>query len=299
MENIIKQFALENNLIFGICDAKGLSIEPNLLKLEHTPFVKNDYQLRTDPSKSFSEAKSIIVLGIGYNKKVEVIEDDIPRGKISLYAVGFDYHVKLKNLLNQLAAKLSLPASDFKIFVDSGYLVERELAKKAGLGWLGKNCSVISDKFGGYFNLGYILTSADLRPTKGYEPYFSLCGNCTNCIDACPGNALSKEGFSCNHEKCVSYITQKKGVLSQPEQDSIKNMLFGCDVCLAVCPHQGEFTDTINKIDAYKPSLDSILQLSKSDFNLIYKNTAAGWRGLSTLKRNANVILNNYYRNKP
>ncbi len=293
MENIIAGFAAENNLIYGICNAEPLNITPELLKVGNVPFVKKDLALRTDPKASFDKAESIIVLGIGYNKELSFPEDELPRGILSVYTVGEDYHVKLRRLLLNLAEKLNLPENERKIFVDSGNLAERELAKKAGLGWLGKNCAVISEKFGGFFHIGYMLTSLPLKPTPGYKPDFSLCGDCRICIEACPGKALPHKGYACNTSACVSFITQNKTSPNQREMQSMGNMLYGCDVCVGVCPYKGEYVDKITDINLIKPTLASILNMTDSEFNLLYKNTPLAWRGLKILKRNAEIALQN------
>ncbi len=293
MEKIIAEFAAHKNLIYGICNAEPLDIEPSLLKPGTTPFVKKDIEIRTNPKASFNNAESIIVIGMGYNKELPVSDDDLPRGLLSVYTVGEDYHVKLRRLLLELADKLGLAEDQRKIFVDSGNLVERELAKKAGLGWLGKNCGVISEKFGAYFNIGYMLTSLPLKPTPGYAPNFSLCGDCRKCIEACPGKALTYKGYSCNPSLCVSFLTQSKAVLTPKERQSMGNMLYGCDVCVAVCPYKGEYADKITDINLIKPTLDSILNMTDSEFDLLYKNSALAWRGLKILKRNAEIAIQN------
>jgi epoxyqueuosine reductase len=194
-----------------------------------------------------------------------------------------------------------------KIFVDSGALLEKEWAVQAGLGFWGKNCAVISPSKGSFFHIGCMLLDAgdcpsdcpDDRPDDRPDvypddhPLDRLCGSCRRCVDACPGHAISPEGYGIFFEKCVSYLTQKKGPLTETEIGSMSDHLYGCDVCQQVCPFNAGSCSESFRPESLRVSLDWILQMTPEEFARTLQPTAAGWRGLEILKRNARIALVN------
>jgi epoxyqueuosine reductase len=305
LEKKIQEFAINNNIIIGICNAERLTHIENYLKNENTPFVPKEIEKRINPKLIMDDANSIIVIGVNYNKKIVAKNDEKLRGKFSIDAIGQDYHITVKNILRDLVNKLGmelLDKNDFssksnlkaKIFSDNGDLIERELALKSGLGVLGRNTNIISKKFGSYFNIGYIVTNAKLETSEGNEPFKIGCYDCKKCVTVCPGKALSNEMAKCDFNKCISYSTQKKGVLSNEEMKNMGTHIYGCDICQLVCPHNTNIeSEIIYDIDIVNPELERLLTLTKSEFILKYKKTSSGWRGKKLFKRNAIIALHN------
>ena len=250
-------------------------IRPALARLQ-TPFVSRNIEKRIDPKRHLANAESVIVLGRFYGRKetnVGAPPDGPSRGsvKVSYMAAGPDYHTEIKKLLAKLIEELSSHGSfEYRMFVDSKYLVERELAVRAGLGFYGKNCMVVSPAGGSFFNVGCILTDARIEWPET-APLGDPCGQCDKCVSACPGNAIRGEGYEVDASKCVSYITQKKGLLSEQEIRIKGSWAYGCDVCQLVCPYNG---------------IAEPLHMDAREFIDTAQNSCAGWIGEDTLRRN-------------
>jgi len=294
-QDLIK-FGNDNNFLVGVCDAEPLDYLKNILN-KKVPFINDNINDRIDCKKIFPETKSIIVVAVPYGKQIDFKLDNIKRGKISISAVGLDYHKVVKDKLQKLMDYIELnnyTNINSKIFVDTGKLPERELAKKAGLGFQGKNCTLITEKYGSFVNLGYALVDVFFEPTKKIAFDFSLCGDCNLCQKVCPTNALQKD-YICNHFECVSYLTQTKDDISKNLKIKMKNSVYGCDICQNACPfNKNKFIDTIDNIDEIMPSLDFLFSLSNKQFENTYKHTAMFWRGKKTILRNAQIALDNY-----
>jgi epoxyqueuosine reductase QueG len=212
-------------------------------------------------------------------------------GNLSLYARSIDYHLVIKNKLSMLCEFIrSLSAqADCEIFADIGPEVDRQLAFNAGLGFYGKNGMLINDDFGSWFFIGYILCSLPLQPDS---PLKKECMGCNKCIESCAGGALDK-GFDIS--RCASHISQKKGDLTESEIAILEKsgLIFGCDVCQRVCPHNNitpkpmkEFTeDLIHSLFA-----EDIENLSNKEFMRKYKNRAFSWRGKNIVLRNLHIF---------
>ncbi len=271
LDKIIK-FCEEKSLVFSVSNAEKLDFSRS--KLEDIPFVNFSVEERLNPKITMDKAKSIIMLGVPYNKN-----------EINYFET--DYHIVVKSLLEELELTLD---SDFKreCFVDTGALFERGFAIKSGLGFRGYNTSVINEKLGSYFNIGYILTSEELQPTKLVS---ENCLGCNRCLKHCPTQSLysQNEGYSCNYKTCISYLTQKKGVLSKEEMQSMGTSIYGCEICQKVCPHNKdiEFSSISREVTPLE-----ILKATKKTFNQ-YNNLPFHWRGLPTLKRNALISVFN------
>jgi len=277
IEYLIQKYATENGFIAGFCEIKP------------TPLLEN--------------VKSAIVIGVGNGKKLNFELDDVPRGVLAAYCVGMDYHItvrreltKLKNYLHKQDVKF-----DSYIHVDAGPLPERFLALNAKIGWLGKNQCVFSEKFGSFFNIGCMLVSIPLqwrggvRPNLADDGVVSLCRGCDLCLSSCPTNAITDNGY--DYKKCISYITQKRGDLTKWEQTVIGQHLFGCDLCQLSCPlNSNKHVDEIIDINEAMPALDLFTSMTKSTFKAKYGHTSIYWRGVSTIKRNAKIIMNNFYK---
>lgn len=207
---------------------------------------------------------------------------------LSIYTHGRDYHKVIFDILSKVALELKL--KEFDIRVDTGPEIERSLAQDAGLCFPGRNGMAINDKYGSYFFIGYIACMGDYPLDK---PLNKTCINCGKCISACPGGAL-KDSFK--EERCLSAITQKKGALSPFEEKLIyeNRMVFGCDICQKVCPHNKDAEktpiDEFSKNRILKLKSSDIEGLSNKQFKEKFENRAFSWRGKEILKRNLKII---------
>ena len=253
------------------------------------PFTCRDIERRLNPRAVMPSAESIIVIGAAGCSAPPEPEDFSLRGRIAGIGACKDYHRTVKALLEELAVRLRRVKSfEYKIFTDSGYLNERALAVQAGLGFVGKNRSVISEQFGSFFNIGYMLTELVLAPSVGQIP--SACGNCRLCIDACPGKAL-ENGFYVG--KCCSYLTQRKDAPSAAETAIMGNRLFGCDICQDVCPfNRGRGVRCCTVEDAY-PLLEDCMNITDAEFLRRYADSSLNWRGAEIFRRNAAIAKKN------
>ena len=283
----------EENTVIGIGDAKPFyDIKPILEKID-VPFVENDIEKRINPMLIREDAKSIIALGLSYNKKFVGKLDNKIRGKISIGAMGTDYHHLVKDKLLYIKNTLNIEGD---IFVDTGPLVDREVAKRCGLGYIGKSGNLINKKLGSIFFIGYIITNIELKPSKNIYNE-DLCKDCDKCIKACPGKAILEKGF--NYKTCISYLTQKKELETEKEKELINRQIYGCDICQKVCPYNKDvYTEEITDIDVFYPNIEHILNMTNKDFENTYKKTACGWRGKKILQRNAIIALANYKYSK-
>ncbi len=212
-------------------------------------------------------------------------------GNLSVYAYSPDYHTIAKEKLIKICdfIKELSPNSECECFCDIGPEIDRHLAFLSGLGFYGENKMLINDDFGSYFFIGYVLT--DL-PLPLDAPLNKQCLKCGKCKKACPGGAL-RDSFDI--EKCASHISQKKGELNEDEIDILKksSLIFGCDVCQRVCPHNeitprpmAEFTENIIS----SLTLEDIEGLSNKEFINKYKDRAFSWRGKKVLERNIDIL---------
>lgn len=203
---------------------------------------------------------------------------------ISIYCHGMDYHLVTRKILTSVANSLGL--SEYDVHSDTGPHIDRALALKAGLCFEGKNGLCINDKYGSYFFIGYIACNLDLSLS---QPMERKCIGCNKCIDACPGGAL---GDGLNTERCLSHITQKRGELSSFEEELVKKgeLVFGCDICQKVCPHNRDIEHT--PIDDFCDnlvttlSLDKLSSMSNKEFMQKYGDRAFSWRGKKIIERN-------------
>jgi epoxyqueuosine reductase len=202
-------------------------------------------QRRADPRSILPECRSILVLATRYPSPGEAPAPDLlpsarqssPVGKVASYAWGDDYHDVLVGRLRQLVAaleKLLGYAVPNRCYTDTGPLLERELAQRAGLGWIGKNTCLIHPRLGSYFFLAEILLALDLPPDHPF--IYNRCGSCTRCIDACPTGCILPDR-TLDALRCISYLTiELKGAIPDDLRPQVGDWVFGCDVCQQVCP---------------------------------------------------------------
>ncbi len=196
-------------------------------------YMENHFDKRLDPRKLVEGAKSVISLM--YNYYTDQKPSDAEAPKISKYAYGEDYHHVIKDKLAGFLSELQDEIGDFngRIFVDSAPVLDKAWAKKAGLGWIGKNSNLINKQSGSFFFIAEIILDVELEydgPIKDY------CGTCTRCIDECPTDAII-EPYVVDGSKCISYFTiELKDAISDEHKGKFDNWMFGCDVCQDVCP---------------------------------------------------------------
>jgi epoxyqueuosine reductase len=260
-------------------------------------------------------ARSVIVCALNYNTEHpysnETAARDVsgePRGWISRYAWGRDYHELLWERLNALAKELSerFPgAHQFRAYADTGPVAERLFAKYAGLGWLGKNTLLLNDKIGSWFFLGVIFTTLEFSPSRAREemPPADLCGNCRQCLDACPTGAFV-EPYVLDARRCISYLTiELRGSVPEEFRDAVGNHVYGCDICQEVCPYNRDALIANNpdfeprrfstKESLFAPRLEWLAGMNEGEFLEKFRGSAmkrTKWRGLV---RNACIALGN------
>ena len=254
---------------------------------------------RTDPQKVLPGAKSIIVLAASYaieNPKSEIRNPK--SGVIARYARFDDYHDVLGGQLKQLTGFVNqLGDAETHSFwqVDTGPLLERDFAQRAGLGFAGKHTNLISRRFGNWILLGEIITTRELEPDA---PEKNHCGNCARCIAACPTRAIPAP-FQLDARLCISYLTiELKGPIPVELRPAIGNRIFGCDDCLAVCPwnrfaREGKLMKEHARPDLAAPDLMELLQLDEAGFKSRFAGTPILRTKRRGLLRNICVALGN------
>ncbi len=259
-------------------------------------FEEKDIKLRIDPKKTMKDCKSIIVIGLSYYTDKLDSRDVKIKGNLSRSSWGIDYHKVLTDYMNRLVDKLG-EAIEFQsmVFTDTGPRVDRELAYRAGIGYYGKNCSIINPKYGSFFFIGYILTNLDIEENN--HQLVSECGDCELCLNACPTNALVEAG-KLDTNRCISYLTQTKRPIKEELTQKMGINIYGCDTCQLVCPKNKRVEKSTHS--EFCPDktgglvdIEELLGMSKKDFNYKYKDMSGSWRGKNVLIRNSLIALNN------
>lgn len=263
-------------------------------------FEEPDLDKRTEPVLLMPGARSIISIAVAYPSKLKdapVSEPGLRRGILSRSAWGEDYHVALRRRMERLAEWITerLPEASLMSMVDTGALSDRAVAERAGIGWSGKNCSVITPELGSWIYLGEMISNLPLPPD---QPLEDGCGDCTRCIDACPTGALVGPG-QLNAQRCISYVTQTKGIVEEELMAKIGNRLYGCDTCQIVCPvNRGidvrAHGELLPDPEVAKPLLRPILAMGNREFKEKFGSSAAAWRGRKPIQRNALIGLGNF-----
>lgn len=260
-------------------------------------YLPRGAEKRRDTRLPFEGVRSAIVVALDYGGRQ-------PAGPVARYARGDDYHEimvdRLEKLHQWLETEHERPVRG-KAYVDTGPILERDLAQRAGLGWIGKNTMLINPKKGSFFFLGALFVDLELES----DPPFGTdhCGTCTRCIDACPTDAFT-EARVMDARRCISYLTIEHRSDIAPElQPLIGDHLYGCDICQDVCPWNQKFSQQLTEpaFDA-RPALagkdaralaTALLGLSPAEFSLAFKDSPMKRAKIGGLKRNASVVLGN------
>lgn len=256
-------------------------------------YMANHFDLRIEPRKLVPGAKSVICLAYNYFNPAK--QEDAAAPKIAQYAYGEDYHFVVRDKLKSLYSFIqeNIGEVDGRVFVDSAPVMEREWAKRSGLGWLGKNTLLINPKQGSFFFLAEIILDLELTTDS---PIRDHCGTCTRCIDACPTEAISPQGYLLDSSKCISYLTiELKDSIPNEFKEQMAGYAFGCDICQDVCPWN-RFSKR-HQEPAFEPHPD-LLTMRKSDweeiteevFKEIFKKSAVKRTKLEGLKRNISFL---------
>jgi len=260
-------------------------------------YLSRGAEKRRDSRLPVPGCTSAIVVGLDYGGRA-------PRGPIARYARGDDYHDvmlrKLDELHDWIESELGHPVRA-KAYVDTGPILERDLARRAGLGWFGKNTNLVNPGIGSFFFIGSLLVDLDLAPDTPFES--DRCGTCTRCLDACPTGAFV-EPRVLDATRCISYLTiELKGAIREDLREQMGTHIYGCDVCQDVCPYNVKFAQELREPalvprpgiaerDAHSLATE-VLAMDDEAFRIAFRGspiTRAKRRGLA---RNAAVVLGN------
>ena len=253
---------------------------------------------RRDSRLPVEGARSAVVVAMNYGGRE-------PSGPVARYARGDDYHDVMEQRLRSLHACVeswvATPVRG-KAYVDTGPILERDLARRAGLGWFGKNTMLINRRIGSFFFLGALLLDLDLEPDAPFEA--EHCGTCTRCLDACPTHALLEPGVL-DARRCISYLTiELKGAIPLELREPLGALLYGCDVCQDVCPWNVTFSRTLDGDSPYaarealggkdvRQLARELLGMTQPEFSAAFKGSPMKRAKLRGLKRNAALVLGN------
>src|SRR6056297_2316448 len=258
-------------------------------------WMENHFEKRVDPRLLVPGAKSVVSLMYNYYPKETAIQSESL--KIARYAYGQDYHKVLRKKLHALISAMeevfNRPIQG-RCCTDSAPVMERDWAKRSGLGWMGKNTLLIHPRVGSYFFLAELII--DL-PLMADTPISDHCGRCRRCIDACPTDAIAEEGYQLDASKCISYLTiELKDAIPTEFKGKMEDWIFGCDICQEVCPWN-RFSKPHNE-PAFEPpakledmSKSDWAELSQDVFQTLFKKSAVKRTKYKGLKRNIRFVL--------
>jgi len=303
IEHKIRQYATELDFdSCGFADAACTDQDGNLEKWLSQDFhanmewIKKTQAIREDVSQKVPGARSVIVVTRNYYHPLPDTDQE-STGRIARYAWGRDYHKVLIKPLRQLANYLNTLDDSVESYcsVDSGPVLERTWAERAGIGAIGKNSLVLRRDIGSWFFLGVIITTLKVTPD---QPIGDLCGTCTACLDACPTQAIV-EPFVVDSNKCISYQTiENRGEIPEQIHADMDNWVFGCDVCQDVCPWNRfavptDEPDFSPRSHMVHPPLDSLVAMDEETYNRVYEGTPVRRTKYSGFSRNSRIALAN------
>lgn len=293
------------NLGFMFCGiAKAGFLEEEAPRLENwlkqnmqgeMHYMENYFDKRLDPRLLVDGARSVISLGLNYYTEQHQLDPSAP--KISKYAYGTDYHYVIKDKLKQLLTVINEKIGEVngRAFVDSAPVLDKAWAKRAGLGWVGKNTNLINIKNGSFFFLAELIVDIELE--YDIPSTADHCGTCTRCIDACPTEAIVAP-YVVDGSRCISYLTiELKNEIPADFQGKMDNWMFGCDICQDVCPWN-RFS-VLNHEQAFQPNQELLIMdkrewedITEDIFQKVFKNSPVKRTKYSGLKRNIEFLRN-------
>jgi epoxyqueuosine reductase len=260
-------------------------------------YLARTAEKRRDTRLPVPEARSAIVVAMNYGGRE-------PSGPVARYARGDDYHdvmqARLDELHRWIAGHVGREVAG-KAYVDTGPLLERDLARRAGLGWFGKNTNLINPRAGSFFFLGSLLVDLALAPDTPFDA--DRCGSCRRCLDACPTQAFP-EARVLDATRCISYLTiELKGEIPEELRPLVGELIYGCDICQEVCPFTRKFSrELVEMAFAARPAVAGtdarslareLLAMSQLEFSAAFKGSPMKRAKLRGLKRNSAVVLGN------
>ncbi len=296
----IKEKALQLGFSdIGFSKAEYLQEEENRLKEwldagynAGMDYMARNFEKRVNPTILVPGAKTVISVLLNYFPNHKQLHEDAP--KVSKYAYGKDYHYTVKDKLKQLFKFIKeeiYPELEGRYFVDSAPVLDRAWAVRSGLGWIGKNTNLISKEWGSFVFIGELIINLEL-PVETVQVK-NACGNCTQCIDACPTDALVKP-YTVDANKCISYLTiENREDIPDAITGKFENWVFGCDICQDVCPWNKKAVP--NEEPDFQPS-DDFLNLTKDDWYNMDESRFMEMFSKSALKRTKyNGLKRNIY----
>jgi len=305
----VKRLAAESGLVVAaVTDAAPFpDLEPVLL--DHIAagraagldwFTPERARFSCDPRNLHPSARAILAVGVAYRRPDEGKPDDgVPRGRISRYARGADYHDLLKRRMRELHARIEEAVGrpvEGRFLVDTARIVDRAVAARAGLGWYGKHSCLIVPGHGSWVLLGELVLDLELEPDAPIE---KDCGRCTICLDRCPTGAIV-DAYTVVAPRCLSFQTiEQRGAIPRDIRPLLGDWVFGCDVCQEVCPYTGAAKQPGDPAFAPRslanayPSLPWLLRMGEAEFRETYRGTPVLRAKRRGLARNAAVALGN------
>jgi len=288
----------------GICSADAVEREDYVRswvadRAGEMEYLRRNLEVRLDPRRLLEGARSVIVVAANYHQTApDERSGPEPSGRIASYAWGDDYHQVLKDKLGELVERIrGLVVTPFqaRICVDTAPILERELAARAGVGWIGKNTLVLDAELGSYFFLGEVVTTLELPADP---PAVDHCGSCTRCLEACPTGAFPAP-YQMDAARCISYLTiEHRSEIDERLAPLMGDWVFGCDVCQEVCPYNRRPPSTRVAEFAVRPpgprvDLRELLIWSQADYAGALRRSAIRRATLPMLQRNARIALDN------
>ena len=265
-------------------------------------YLANRFDERTDPAAYLAGAASVVCVAVNYYMPLEKPPAAAAehQARVARYALGGDYHQWMKTRLHCLADWLrqQAPAARTRASVDTGPVMEKELAARAGVGWIGKNTCLIHPRIGSWLLLGEVITTLDLPPD---EPATDRCGTCRRCIDACPTGALTQE-YQMDARRCIAYLNiENKGDIAADLAANMGDWLFGCDICQDVCPFNRQPPAAVDA--AFRPrwpsgtvDLRDVATWTPEQYAAALTGSAMKRVKLPILRRNAEIVARNRKR---
>lgn len=250
-------------------------------------WLARDPERRTDLERVLPGVRSVVLTALNYWQPAEAA-----RGRVARYALGRDYHPLMEEKMEALAELLAAAGGRQRVYVDTGPVLEKGWAARAGLAWQGKSTMAIHPRLGTWFFIGTLLTTVELVPD---QPMKDHCGTCSRCLRACPTGAITAP-YELDARRCIAYLTiEHKGTIPEEFRGAIGDRLYGCDDCLEVCPWNrwARATREAAFRELPRPDLREMLGWSEADFLACFRESPVKRLKLERWKRNICVVLGN------